>query len=274
MKPMQRDSLTVVGAYLVAAAAAIASVALTAYEQPLATAAVADLVATLVIFVASVAANNSSMYDPYWSVAPPLLTLYWLGSYGHVSPGALLLLALIVLWGVRLTANWASRWRGAKDEDWRYREFRANSGPLYWLVSLAAIHLFPTAVVFLGLLPVHGAMATPQPPLSPTIALGLLLTAAAIGLESTADRQLRAHRRRSPDTLCRSGVWGTLRHPNYIGELGFWLGLFVTSVGLGAPLWTGVGFIAMCGVFFGYSIPAMNRHLREKRRSTVPTRED
>ena len=39
--------------------------------------ALADLVATLVIFGFSVALNNSSLYDPYWSVAPMVMALYW-----------------------------------------------------------------------------------------------------------------------------------------------------------------------------------------------------
>ena len=36
-------------------------------------AAIADVVATLVVFGFSVVHDNSSMYDPYWSVAPLVL---------------------------------------------------------------------------------------------------------------------------------------------------------------------------------------------------------
>jgi steroid 5-alpha reductase family enzyme len=42
-------------------------------ESPLVTALVADLVATVVIFVAGTIADNGSLYDAYWSVAPPLI---------------------------------------------------------------------------------------------------------------------------------------------------------------------------------------------------------
>ena len=37
----------------------------------------ADVIATLVIFVFSRAYRNSSFYDAYWSVIPPLLLIYW-----------------------------------------------------------------------------------------------------------------------------------------------------------------------------------------------------
>jgi hypothetical protein len=43
---------------------------------------IADLVATLFIWIASVVLNNASVYDPYWSVQPPIilgLTLIFLG---------------------------------------------------------------------------------------------------------------------------------------------------------------------------------------------------
>ena len=38
---------------------------------------IADLLATLVIFAASRLHRNSSFYDAYWSVLPPLLVVYW-----------------------------------------------------------------------------------------------------------------------------------------------------------------------------------------------------
>ena len=38
---------------------------------------IADLLATLVVFVFSRAYHNSSFYDAYWSVIPPLLLVFW-----------------------------------------------------------------------------------------------------------------------------------------------------------------------------------------------------
>ena len=38
---------------------------------------IADVLATLVIFVFSRVYRNSSFYDAFWSVIPPLLLLYW-----------------------------------------------------------------------------------------------------------------------------------------------------------------------------------------------------
>lgn len=270
-----KPGLYIVGAYVAALAAAYATVRLVSFS-PLWSAATADLVATLVVFGFSAAANNSSVYDPYWSVAPPVIAAYWIAP-GDGGAALSIILVLVLVWGARLTANWAIRWQGLEDEDWRYREFRFDAGRWYWPVSLAAIHLFPTAAVFLGLLPLYfasaigtatsGTGAGPSPASTAAVS-GIFVVAGSIIVESLADNQLRAHRREAPGTRCRRGLWGIVRHPNYVGELGFWLGLYLASLGLGAPWWTGVGVVIMFGIFFGYSIPTMNRHLQTKQRGT------
>ena len=69
--------LRVTIAYVVALFLGGASLYLLDYG-PLLNAFGADLVATLVIFLFSRSYGNSSFYDAYWSVIPPLLALYWL----------------------------------------------------------------------------------------------------------------------------------------------------------------------------------------------------
>ena len=49
--------------------------------------AVADLVATIVVFIFSMIYKNSSVYDPYWSVVPIFIVLYWM-----IDSGSLLIL--------------------------------------------------------------------------------------------------------------------------------------------------------------------------------------
>jgi hypothetical protein len=41
--------------------------------DPIAFAGAADVLATVVVFLGSMLWNNSSMYDPYWSVAPAVM---------------------------------------------------------------------------------------------------------------------------------------------------------------------------------------------------------
>src|SRR5262249_37424182 len=113
---------------------------------PILVAALADVVATLVVFGFSIGHDNSSLYDPYWSVAPIFIAAYWV-SCAPAGPDvrAIVVLVLVTVWGARLTANWVGRWRGLGDEDFRYAEIRSRTGRLYWPASLVAIHLLPTA---------------------------------------------------------------------------------------------------------------------------------
>jgi steroid 5-alpha reductase family enzyme len=258
----RRDLARVALAYAAALAVALAVRWALRDRHPLFAAAAADLVATVVVFGFSVRYNNSSLYDPYWSVAPLPIVLYWAAAG---TPGLLqlLLLALIALWGARLTANWMARWRGMGDEDFRYVEIRSRTGRLYWPASFASIHLLPTIWVFLGLLPVYPALVRPSPVTALQV-VGLTVTAAAIAIEATADRQLRAflRTRRDPETILDKGLWALCRHPNYLGEVLFWWGLYLCGVAA-APTWawSAVGPLSITLLFVFISVPWMDRRL-------------
>jgi steroid 5-alpha reductase family enzyme len=174
-----------------------------------------------------------------------------------------LVLGLILGWGVRLTANWARRWGGPADEDFRYREIRGKTGRGYWPASFVSIHLLPTIWVFLGLLPIFPALTRPAPFGLLDVA-ACLVTAAALAIETVADRQLRAFRRaaQAPGQVLTSGLWARCRHPNYLGEVLFWWGLFL--FGLAAQptwAWTVVGPLAITILFVLISVPWMDRHM-------------
>jgi steroid 5-alpha reductase family enzyme len=257
-----RDLVIVALAYAAALVVALAVGWALRDRHPILVAAVADLAATLVVFGFSVGFDNSSLYDPYWSVIPLPVAIYW-AAVGEPGLWQLLLLALVALWGARLTGNWAARWRGIRDEDFRYQEIRGRTGRLYWPASLFSIHILPTIWVFLGLLPLYPALARPSPMTALAIA-ALMVTAAAIAIETIADRQLRAflRARRDPDAVLDKGLWAHCRHPNYLGEVLFWWGLYL--FGLAAEpawAWSVAGPLAITLLFVFISVPWMDRRL-------------
>ena len=252
-------------AYGAALAAALAVAWALRGRHPILVAAAADAAATVVVFAFSVRHDNSSMYDPYWSVAPIPIALYW-ASLGDGGSGLrrAWVLAIVCAWGVRLTANQLSRWRGLGDEDFRYRELRARSGRWYWPVSLAGVHVMPTTWVFLGLLAAYPALAGPGRAWNALDAVAVAVTGGAVLLEAVADRQLRSfvRARRDPAAVLDSGVWAVSRHPNYLGEILFWWGIYLTGVAA-APgwAWTVVGPLAMTFLFVFVSVPWMDRRM-------------
>ena len=260
----------VAAAYVAALVVALAGGRALAGLHPIWVAAVVDVAATLVVFAFSVALDNSSVYDPYWSVAPLPIALYWAASAGQgaFGPRQLLILALVALWSARLTANWALRWRGPADEDFRYVEIRAKTGRAYWPASLASIHLLPTAWVFFGLVPIFPALTRPGFALLDVAAA--LVTALAIAIETLADHQLRRYLRSPHDQggILYSGLWSLCRHPNYLGEILFWWGLFL--FGMAANLgWIGsiLGPLAITLLFIFVSVPWMDRRMLSRHRA-------
>lgn len=254
--------------YVVAGLAALLTVDLVG-GHPLLVTFWADIVATVVVFAASVVVANASLYDPYWSVAPPVVVAGWVlyehaGDAGADPARQLLVLACVLLWAARLTLNWARAWRGLDHEDWRYRQLRAErpAGVPWWLINLVGIQLMPTLVVFVGLLACWPAVAVAGAPLGPLDAVAVVVTLAAIAVEASADRQLR---RFAADPACRGtvldqGLWRYSRHPNYLGEIGFWWGMWFFGLAA-APgwWWTVVGPLAMVLLFVTVSVPMMDR---------------
>lgn len=230
----------------------------------------ADLAATLAVFAFSVANNNSSFYDPYWSVAPVMAAL-WLtlgpGAERDLDARQLLVLTAIGFYGVRLTFNWARGWTGLGHEDWRYVDLRNKTGKLYWLTSFSALHVFPTIMVILGCLPLHAALVEPAGALSWLDGLAFAVTIAATLIETIADEQLRTFRRNKQNegAICDVGLWSWSRHPNYFGEIGVWFGLWLFGLAAGAPWWTVFGWLTMVGLFLGASIPMAEKRSLSRR---------
>jgi steroid 5-alpha reductase family enzyme/SAM-dependent methyltransferase len=234
--------------------------------HPLLVVAVADVVGTAVIFAFSRAFNNSSLYDPYWSVAPMAIVLYWAADAPE-RMRAIVMVALVWAWGARLTYNFLKGWPGLHHEDWRYVNIRNANGRMYWLVSFFGIHLAPTVWVYLGCLAFYPALTSSRP-LGVPDAGAVLLTAGAIALEAIADRQLWQFRRSNPapGAIMKSGLWRTSRHPNYLGEICFWWGLFAMGLAAEPSLWwTIAGPLSITALFVFISVPMIDKRHLERR---------
>jgi steroid 5-alpha reductase family enzyme len=229
---------------------------------------IADVLATLVVFVFSRLYRNSSFYDAYWSVAPPLLIFYWWSQSSVHQLRCWLIAVVVVLWAVRLTANWVYTFPGLHHEDWRYPMFRDRAGRWEFLADLFTIHLIPTLIVFTGMLPVYVAVTRPAQDLGWLTAIAFVVALAAIALELVADRQLhRFALVKRPGDVLDHGVWAWSRHPNYFGEFGFWLALALFGIAA-APSdawWLSLGAAAILAMFLGASIPMMETRSLERR---------
>ena len=133
----------------------------------------------------------------------------------------------------------------------------------------------PTVFVFLGCLSLWPALAADGRAVGVLDAVALAVTAGAIGIEAAADFQLSRFlsRAKSRRRLIDEGLWKLLRHPNYVGEVAFWWGLWL--FGLAADpswWWTIAGPAAITLMFLFISVPMMERHLSGRRTYASPRR--
>jgi steroid 5-alpha reductase family enzyme len=259
-------------AYALALAAAVGVAHALHGAHPLWVALAADVAATLLVFAFSVAFGNSSLYDPYWSVAPVPLGIYFAlqPTAAHATTARAVLVILLVLgWGARLTYNFLRGWQGLSHEDWRYVDLRHKTGRAYWLVSLLGIHLFPTLIVFAGCLPLYAAFANGTRPLNLVDAVASLVVILAIAIEAVADAQLRRFKLRAgrqPEEILDRGLWAWSRHPNYFGEMSFWWGVWLFALASGpGHAWTVVGAIAITAMFHSISLRLIETRMLTRR---------
>lgn len=231
--------------------------------------ALADLIGTVIIFFFSMLFNNSSMYDPYWSVKPIVIATFYfiVASATEVTIPQIIFLLLIGLYALRLTVNFYMGWTNIKHEDWRYRDFRKNFPALYWPISFLGIHLFPTIMVYLGCLPMF--VIFDYPIVYPIFTIiGSIILLGAIVLAFIADKQLRDFRLSGENDgkTINTGLWSRSRHPNYLGEILTWWGLFIIALGCGLEFWwTGIGAVIITVMFAFISIPLIEKHSLKRR---------
>jgi len=266
VRPSRKRSLFLcLTAYAAAGIAAIAVGRLLHGSSPVWSAAAADIAATIVIFAFSLWLDNSSVYDPYWSVAPAVIAPAWIVSMGGggLSFRQCALLLLVLAWAARLTGNWLRRWRGLSDEDWRYADYR-HLGAGYWPVSFLGFHLMPTIIVFVACMPMSFAFSLTGRPLGLLDAAAFIITGAAIVIESAADQQLRRFLTspRVPGDILDTGLWALSRHPNYFGEVLYWWGIWLFGIAAQpSAWWTVAGPLAVTALFAGISVPMMDRRM-------------
>ena len=253
--------LTVLFAYILAIGLGIVSILYTQHLGGMWQIFIADVIATFVIYGFSVAYKNSSFYDPYWSVIPPFILLFWIWKQNFILSGTTsLLLFAMLFWSIRLTTNWMKTWDGLHHEDWRYIDMRDNLGNSFEIVgNLGGIHFVPTLIVFFCCMPMEATllMQESMPETTLHAYAGFFICIIGVLYEIISDAQLHRFREENPHQkgIIETGLWNYSRHPNYYGEILFWWGIFLFG-----NAYTGMNYlilapIAMTILFWYASIP-------------------
>lgn len=233
---------------------------------------VMDIVATLVVYIFTLLFKNTSIYDPYWSVAPLVFALYIFLEYKNYTAINIVYLITLFIWGIRLTVNWGIVCTGFDYEDWRYRHYRETlSKPLFHLVNFVGLQMVPTLVVFFALSPIFVLFQQPNNYLA---IIGIIIIIAGILLEIFADHQMHVFLKETKEKVtCRKGLWNYSRHPNYLGENLIWIGTYLSMILIISKYWyTIVGLILMICLFLFISIPLAEKRQLKRRTDYIDYR--
>lgn len=224
---------------------------------------IADMAATVITFAFSIIFKNASVYDPYWSVQPPvILVAFAIGK--ELTALGVLLIIVVSFWAIRLTANWAYTFHGLEHQDWRYTMLKEKTGMFYPVINFVGIHMVPTLVVYGCTLP--GVYAIREG-LCANVASVLLLCVSlgAAVMQGVADIQMHQFRKARDSAFIRRGLWKHSRHPNYLGEILMWWGVGLSVVCAAPSAWYLVaGALANTVLFFAVSIPMADKRQSRK----------
>lgn len=149
---------------------------------------------------------------------------------------AWVLLALVSVWGIRLTWHLARRVRASDHDDPRYESYLG--GPIstvpFGQVLIKIFGLQALLVVVVAVPLVLGAARTEAS--GGWVAAGAAVWLLGVVFEAVADAQL-ARFRADPDRprILATGLWSWSRHPNYFGDFCVWWGFWL--IGAAATGW-------------------------------------
>ena len=185
------------------------------------------LYATVFIYFGSFFLNNSSLYDPFWSIAPIPIVIYLTFSFDNSIELIVLVFSPILIWATRLTRNWIISWQGFDHEDFRYIDLKSTSKIKSEINNFFGIHLIPTLLVNFGLYPLL-YISTKQIEVNTYLYFASMFTVLAVALETISDEQMREFRSdiNNQGKTMKYKLWKYSRHPNYLGEVLFWYGIY------------------------------------------------
>jgi steroid 5-alpha reductase family enzyme len=219
---------------------------------------------SLFTWVASLLTGDHSWVDRIWSIVPIAYVAAFWAATGFSDPRLLIMTVLALLWGARLTFNFARKggYRGV--EDYRWPILRERMTPAQFQVfNLLFIVLFQNGLLLLIALPALVAYENRSTPIG---ALDLALAAlflAFLVAEFVADQQQWDFQRAKAAAIAdgaepaqrfvTTGLWRYSRHPNFFFEQAQWWVLYgMGAAALGSALhWTIVGPVLLTALFIG-----------------------
>jgi steroid 5-alpha reductase family enzyme len=219
---------------------------------------------TLATWVVSIATREYSWVDRIWSIAP--VAYVWVFAVaGGFDPRLVLMAGLVILWGIRLTFNFARK-GGYRPggEDYRWAVLRRRMSPATFQVfNLFFISIYQNALILLFCLPAYTVFESAGEPLGVWDVVLAVLYLALLAGETVADEQQwvfhrwkaaeRSSGRSAEPGFLQTGLFRYSRHPNFFFEQAQWwvfYGFAIAATGEWLH-WTIAGAMLLTLLFVG-----------------------
>lgn len=189
-----------------------------------------------ILWIVSVFLKDASIIDPFWGFGFVVLAFFYQYLTGNYSDKSMLVVALVAIWGMRLSLYLLVRNAGHGEEDYRYQQFRKDFGPeRYWWVSFFQVFLLQGVLMSLVAVPIIGIMVSPEGSITLLDYVAILIWLIGISFEVGGDYQLSVFKKnpKNKGKVLNTGFWKYTRHPNYFGDAAVWwsFGLFAIISG-------------------------------------------
>jgi len=206
----------------------------------------------LLLFLLAYMFQTDKLTDISYSLTFILLSVWLYFIYSDNSPLEKASLVLILIWAVRLGSYLFIRIH-KMGADHRFDSIRNN------FISFLGFWVMQGLTVPLVLLSFIILIAQGQQTANLLTGIGLLVATVAVVIEGLADYQKYIFKQKHPDAFMQSGLWSYIRHPNYTGEILFWIGIAVITasmidglqpqlINLISPLWIIIILVFFSGI--------------------------
>ena len=240
---------------------------MSSHADVLGSAAVVIVVVMVTAWLVSLVRRDAGVADVVWGFG--FVASSWVGAgVGDGQPDrSNLLLAMVTIWGLRLTGHLFVRNRGS-DEDFRYASMRRRRGPNFAMTSLFTVFGLQGLAMFVVALPLLLAMTPDDPPVGGIAIVGIIVWGVGLFFETVGDAQLVRFRRdpANDGRVLDWGLWRYTRHPNYFGDMCIWWGMFIVAAETADARWGVVGPLLLTFMLVRVTGMAMlERGLRKRR---------
>lgn len=212
--------------------------------------------------------KRNDVADPLWGLGfISVALLHLILNRDNFTLRGVVIVGFVLLWGLRLSAHLFLRIKQNPIEDPRYSAMRKSWGAKEPLNAL--VKVFGLQGILMGLIamPIGFVIQAEASIMGPFDFVGLTLFAVGFLIEAVADAQLvqfKKSHKRSGEVL-RDGLWGLCRHPNYLGEILIWWGIYAVACAVPLGAFTIFSPILITWLLLRISgVPLLEKRMKER----------